>query len=432
MAAVLVVILAALAQSSGASRFHPLAPGLGLQTLHKLAPRTVHGPFRPGSVRHRTAMAHTRGRARTAARMPRTAVRTAASQNMEYNHDYLPDDWKADSIMANWRTFLGAKDPRGKDLELTNVSQPELSATHSSERPVPLPKMYSIDTTKLLDAWIQWMWKARVQRFRHTWFRTDNVQSYPAPMRGLFVVLEAMKDNITMAPSRALAEMLVQAESRAMSNRTPLQSKALEAVVLMPNIPSNESMKPPKIGNPPRQGWSPGKVSASIGVEASVMALAVFSRVVLKDNSKLSPTGYTFREIKMVNGGIRDVSSLERWKSKSFSAFAIEGLAEAPDLPVRSARVLLAKIARWAQAEQSHVMVARQAIHRDGTDLTDYYLKLGFEKLELDDGSYDLVYFGYESGYGNSTHSVTDQWIGDRQFMVRANGLDAMAYLDPR
>lgn len=53
------------------------------------------------------------------------------------------------------------------------------------------------------------------------------------------------------------------------------------------------------------------------------------------------------------------------------------------------------KIVNWAKLEQKLVVVARDAVNfSDGTDLTPYYMRLGFKKLEMDDGTYDLVYSG--------------------------------------
>jgi hypothetical protein len=65
-----------------------------------------------------------------------------------------------------------------------------------------------------------------------------------------------------------------------------------------------------------------------------------------------------------------------------------------PNTSSRRAALLLAEIVKTARNEKRFVIVARNAIHtRAGLDLTDYYVQLGFEKLDRSDGSYDLVLF---------------------------------------
>lgn len=119
---------------------------------------------------------------------------------------------------------------------------------------------------------------------------------------------------------------------------------------------------------------------------SGLMALGVFSREVVGGNSAGSLRKMCEEQFGVVPGG--DVEHVP--------VFAVTGLSEAPNIPASSATVLLAKIAKWAQIEQRLVVVPRHALHTsDGSDLTSYYVRLGFDKMNImDDGSYDLVYSG--------------------------------------
>jgi len=168
--------------------------------------------------------------------------------------------------------------------------------------------------------------------------------------------------------------------------------------------------------------------------DASVKALAVFSREQLELSGKGTPTSYTERthptERPASNTLTRDQNySLQEviesqfgieaskilfssGEKNSVSVFALEGLIE-PELSARAVKVLLAKIAKWAKMEQRLVTVATHAVRLgDGTDLTAYYARLGFIEVKMDDGSSILV-------YARSSTSDTDRWLVDRQFMVR-------------
>jgi len=140
-------------------------------------------------------------------------------------------------------------------------------------------------------------------------------------------------------------------------------------------------------------------------VDGSVLALGIFSRGQLKDDS----TG-SLRKLMSLRS--KDLPIRQSWwsslrvfkwwsslwwgpggKKSSTAVFAIEGLVDGPDLPERSARVLLSRIEKYALEEQRIVVVSKRAwISSDGTDLTEYYVRLGFEKLEMEDGLQELVY----------------------------------------
>jgi len=413
----LVFVFVALAQISGASRIHPLASALGLQATHRFSPR---GAARLGAVSRGTAVAPPHGVARTAMRKPRvqrTAVRAAARSIKQNGDDDVPEVWKPDTIAANWRADLGSKEPTRSDWRLTWPGSGQARADWGAktllwnfsqtgmfpfpQEPFPPLGMYGIDTMKLLDAWVQSMWAVRIELLRV--MEVPGILTEPTSLLGLLAVLEKMKDDISYNASSFVR----------LDNSTLVKSRQLEAVGLMPKTDSGRATLE----------WP----SDSDSVEASVMALAVFSRVEFHDNSfGHALSGYALEKEKNKMGQYPDIPMgqmamrLRKSLNDNISVFAIEGLAEAPDLSARPARVLLTKIAKWAEAEQSLVMVARDAIHvSDGVtqvDLTPYYMKLGFEKVELKDGSYDLVYTGYPWD-----KKSTDQFLGDRQFMVRVN-----------
>jgi len=208
--------------------------------------------------------------------------------------------------------------------------------------------------------------KLRVSQFPPVNGGPREILTEPTSLLGLLAVLEKMKDDISYNASSFVR----------LDNSTLVKSRQLEAVGLMPKTDSGRATLE--------------RPSDSDSVEASVMALAVFSRVEFDDNSFGNAlTGYALEKEKNKMWQYPDIPM------DGISAFAIEGLAEAPDLSrgyllrhllrhLRPARVLLTKIAKWAEAERSLVMVARDAIHvSDGVtqvDLTPYYMKLGFEK----------------------------------------------------
>jgi len=140
-------------------------------------------------------------------------------------------------------------------------------------------------------------------------------------------------------------------------------------------------------------------------MDASAEALCVFSREKLKDDSRGSLRGKV--EEQYGKQGTRLWGGRAR---RRFDVFAIEGLVDAPGLTESSARDLLSRIAKYADEEQRIVVVPRRAyICSDGTDLTDYYVNLGFEKVEMKGGdltemkgrSHELVYTGISSSDEN-------------------------------
>lgn len=128
-----------------------------------------------------------------------------------------------------------------------------------------------------------------------------------------------------------------------------------------------------------------------------LMALAIFSRDQLKDDSR----GSLRKKIAEQYGG---EWSRQRWGSsrENLDVFAIGGLVDAAEASEASARILLSKIERYAHKERKVVVASKWAWKSlDGTDngrdLTDYYVRLGFQKVEMQDGSQELIYMATSS-----------------------------------
>lgn len=142
-------------------------------------------------------------------------------------------------------------------------------------------------------------------------------------------------------------------------------------------------------------------------VDASVLALCVFSQKKLQDDDR----GSLRKHI-----GLRFGKQWTRvwWgrAKKQFDVFAIEGIADAPGLSELSTRVLLLKIAEYAHKENKILTVSKGAcISSGGKDLTQYYVRLGFEKVEMEGQLHELIYAGTPS-------SAKDVLADGEQMMV--------------
>lgn len=96
----------------------------------------------------------------------------------------------------------------------------------------------------------------------------------------------------------------------------------------------------------------------------------------------------------------------ERWgrRNTEYDVLAIEGLVELPGCP--TGRVLLSKIEKYALKEHKLIVVPERAyITRDKGNLTEYYMALGFEKVQMQRGPDVLVYMGT-----SSSSSAEDGW----------------------
>jgi len=136
----------------------------------------------------------------------------------------------------------------------------------------------------------------------------------------------------------------------------------------------------------------PFLLNGSFGDDTCVEAFSVFSRDQLKDDGR----GSLRNKIEEMYGKLQGQLWIQLWwgrADKHIPVLKIGGLMAAPGLPEDSARVLLYKINKYARKERKIVVLSKRAyISRDGTDLTEFYVRLGFEKLMMEEGLYELVY----------------------------------------
>lgn len=154
-----------------------------------------------------------------------------------------------------------------------------------------------------------------------------------------------------------------------------------------------------------------------------VLALGVFSRGKLKDDIKGS-----LRRAAEEQLGKQETPETGRSGNGNgeIEIFAIEGVVHRPGLPdERSTRVLLAKIADYARSEQKLLVAPKHAcMSIDGTDLTDYYLRLGFHRVgmfEEYDYDFEPSILRHELVYTGSSSSLTDAWMENRQLLIGMN-----------
>lgn len=144
--------------------------------------------------------------------------------------------------------------------------------------------------------------------------------------------------------------------------------------------------KPEVVGLTSRE-FSPQNESVEIG--ESIEALALFVRIDMKDDRR-----HTLRKKVMRLFGKRHWWSRTQWgrTKKYIKVFALEGVVAAPGMTDQSARLLLSRIQEYAHQEERIVVVPWYAFSwSDQTDLEEYYVGLGFEKVDMKDGWYELV-----------------------------------------
>jgi len=160
------------------------------------------------------------------------------------------------------------------------------------------------------------------------------------------------------------------------------------------------------VGSIPKDFDIPFMESETSAIAASAVALGVFSREQLKDDRR----GSIRKHIEEQYG---HPASRAQLRQGVFDVFSIAGLLDGPWFPEHSAKALLSEIAKYAQTEQKIVAVPKEAYARGGvTDLTEYYVRLGFEKVWMEDDSFNLVYIG-------STPSGEGALADKGQLMVR-------------
>jgi hypothetical protein len=154
----------------------------------------------------------------------------------------------------------------------------------------------------------------------------------------------------------------------------------------------------------------------------ALLALGAFARQKLDDDSRGS------LQAKVEEHYGKGPWSRGFWgrPKKQFAAFAIRGLAGAPGLTTSQdlyavSKVLLQKILWYAQTERRIVVVHYPFyIGSDGTDLTEYYVRLGFEKLEMENGMHELVYTG------RSVNWADNSWMARSRFMAKLDILPSI------
>jgi len=196
------------------------------------------------------------------------------------------------------------------------------------------------------------------------------------------IVLENMLDIIDMPTDTADVRRFHRAPN---SLHTSPNSK-VEIVSLIQNVfletpmaPCREALAKPNV------------------VNVSVLALGAFSREKVMDDHQGSLRNHIQEQYEKKAARI--------WwghDTKQFDVFAIEGLVDAGGCTRSSrdfsARVLLSKMKQYADQEQKIVVLPKRTyISSDGTDLTEYYVRIGFEKVEMNDGLHELVYTGTSS-----------------------------------
>jgi len=152
--------------------------------------------------------------------------------------------------------------------------------------------------------------------------------------------------------------------------------------------------------------------SGSDKASESVLALGVFSREQLKDDGSLRNKiveRHGKQETRQRLGRARNLAGMR----KQVNVFSIEGLADAPGVNERSSKLLMSKIEKYALSEKRLVVVPERAYIIDGeTDLTPYYVRLGFEKVEMNDGLSYLLYMGADLS------SPTDAFVAQREVLI--------------
>lgn len=286
---------------------------------------------------------------------------------------------------------------------------------------IPPYSIEGMETRKLLDRWVDSFVDPYMPRQQKTrlfaktadlFYQSDGLSPLAEPAQ-IFqddkaMVLRAMRDVFIEVSDKNpfiyattlsrfdRARMIPQDSARSHALYSLLSSKRLEVVALLPEDMEMSFLE-----------------SGSPAIDRSVLALGVFSRGLLKDDN-----GGSLREVIEQRYGTEFAARDEK---NQFDVFAIDGLADAPGLTEQTARVLLSKIEKYAHQEQKIVVLPRWAyisserrdLTRPGCDLLDYYVRLGFVKVEMEDGMHEYIYMG--------SSSSEDSWVENQQVMVGMN-----------
>lgn len=334
MSASLMLIFAAYVQKSGASRFSHSNGNAFNPFTQPLGLHAAHGLAPRGSLVHGPV---THGPWRV------------PPLNMQMDPEVPNFDFKPDR-QDNWRDIPGVV-----------VQEPNGSVTFSNSfYPGVYPQVMRRE--QLVDARFppEKLANTDMRYLLRTWLLQQKQNSYEIALRQLPRSSNGTPEANWTESASVLTKIWYDLE----------KTRGLETVGLMPSVLSESYL--PQVP------------------DDSVMAIAAFSREKLKTD----PMGSL---LKMVEAqfGIEATRNILRRRRKRVSVFMIKGLARGPGSSEDSARILLAKIAEWAEAEKRLVVVARDSLNDGspiGRDLTEYYKRLGFERVMGDDGTYDLVF----------------------------------------
>lgn len=214
------------------------------------------------------------------------------------------------------------------------------------------------------------------------------------------------------------------ANQKMMLRNQALVHKAMNQMI----IGATESLLSNKLGAPPGQlemvGLMPQEdiilENGPDAVAESVQALGLLSKGQLSDDRRGSVRNFKTLRSKD-RGGTPELESsfISGRAEEQFNALMIEGLAVAPGLSEQPAKLLLSKIAQYAFKERSLTVLSKQAyLLWDGSDLTEHYVNLGFEKVMFEDGSYELLYSRWKKG---SSAAGEQPGVANPQIIVGLN-----------
>lgn len=185
--------------------------------------------------------------------------------------------------------------------------------------------------------------------------------------------------------------------------------QSLEAVALLKLAPAPSGASAAEVRSGISAPFQKGKFATD---DASVSALALFTREKLKDDSQ-----GTLLKIVYAKFGVRATRDILFRRKKRIPVFSLKGLAMAPDSRFESAKALLAKILTWANIEGALVVVPKavyswpEAANPETPESAlarwAFYEQLGFGWVAMDvgvvapngedGGYYELVYMGAAS-----------------------------------
>lgn len=162
------------------------------------------------------------------------------------------------------------------------------------------------------------------------------------------------------------------------------------------------------------------------GAEATVRALALFRRGQLNDDDSGSIKRAMYAKAKRTRtrtfwqtASMQEIEDRTWWdraveeEYHQFDVFFIEGLVDAPGLDEESTKDLMSQIEKYAHKDKRIVVVSERAYIVDGVDVSSYYVRHGFRKVEMEDREHPVLI--YTQRWSDSKDVV------DPQVMVGVN-----------